>query len=206
MAWGWRLTVLAAPLALLGCGAAEPVWAPDDLVSRSIYSHPGPKSITLYTMINTETGSGAHTSIMINASQRVIFDPAGSFLHPTIPERNDVIIGINPRVLAVYEDFHARESYFMVKQTVEVSPEVAELAFQLVSDYGAVPKAQCTRATTDVLSQLPGFAAIGSTWFPTSLSARFAELPGATYTEIRDDDPHNNAFILLSLGQQPPGR
>ena len=30
-------------------------------------------------MVNRETGTGAHTSLMINASQRVIYDPAGTF-------------------------------------------------------------------------------------------------------------------------------
>jgi hypothetical protein len=43
--------------------------------------------------------------------------------------------------------------------------------------------AMCTVAVSDVLSQLPGFESIGSSWFPEALSARFARLPGVTTTE-----------------------
>lgn len=193
---------LVAAFALGGC-TAERVWAPDDVVARAVYDHPGPASITIYTMVNTETGGGAHTSMMVNASQRVIFDPAGSFSHPAIPERNDVLFGITPRVLDVYRDFYARESYFMIEQSVTVSPEVAEQALALVQAHGAVPEALCTQATTSVLSRLPGFEAVRPALFPKSLSRSFAELPGASYREIHDDDPDENAYVLLALGDYP---
>lgn len=37
--------------------------------------------ISLYTMVNNESGAGAHSALVINASQRVIFDPTGTFKH-----------------------------------------------------------------------------------------------------------------------------
>jgi hypothetical protein len=52
-------------------------------------------------MVNNRSGNGAHTSLMINASQRVIFDIAGTLWHVYLPEKEDVIFGINPTV----EDF-----------------------------------------------------------------------------------------------------
>ena len=117
-----RKLVLAfcAAFALSGC-AAERVWAPDDAVARAAYRHDGPPRLTLFTMINNRTGAGAHTSLMINGSQRVIFDPAGSFKHETLPERHDVVYGITPPVADVYTRYHARKTYHVKVQELDVS-------------------------------------------------------------------------------------
>jgi len=81
-----RTFILSAPLGLAACGVTrEEVLAPQ---SR----------LTLLTMKNTGSGNGAHTGLMINASQRVLWDPAGTFGHASIPERNDVHFGITPRI------------------------------------------------------------------------------------------------------------
>ena len=103
---------------VLGSCTAPKVWAPDDAVARATYRHEGPPRLTLFTMINNRTGSGAHTSLMINGSQRVIFDPAGSFKHETLPERNDVVYGITPPVADVYTRFHARKTFHVKVQAV----------------------------------------------------------------------------------------
>ncbi len=68
--------VLAATLA--GCATNQP-YADDATIAAVAYREPGPATLTLYTMVNNRTGKGGHSSLMINASQRVIFDPAGSF-------------------------------------------------------------------------------------------------------------------------------
>ena len=100
-----------AALTLAGC-AAESVWAPDEAVTRAAYRHDGPPRLTLFTMINNSTGGGAHTALMINGSQRVIFDPAGSFNKlGSLPERNDLLYGITPAVEDVYTRYHARETF-----------------------------------------------------------------------------------------------
>jgi hypothetical protein len=106
-----RFFLLGAPLALGAC-AAEPVWAPDDLVQRNIYRHPGPNMLTLFTVLNVGSDNGAHSGLMVSGSQRVIFDPAGTFKHPTIPERNDVIFGATPGLVDLYIDYHTRETYY----------------------------------------------------------------------------------------------
>ncbi|MGB7321210.1 MAG: hypothetical protein WBC95_07340, partial [Albidovulum sp.] len=82
-----RLAVcLALTLALGACGA-EPVWAPDADVARARFVSGEPPSITLYTVVRKVGGEGAHSGLMINGSQRVMFDPAGTWHHPTVPER-----------------------------------------------------------------------------------------------------------------------
>lgn len=198
-----RGCVMALPLAvLMSCGPAEPRWADEDLVQRSIYRPGGTPFLTLYTVVSTETGRGAHSSLLVNASQQVLFDPAGTFVHPAIPERNDVIIGATPAILDYYTDYHARKTFDVIEQRIEVTPEVAEAALQLVSNYGAVPKAQCSRSLTAILQQLPGFESIDRTWYPRSLQNDFAALPGVTSRTISDpDDPDDNTGVLIEIDQ-----
>jgi hypothetical protein len=135
--------------------------------------------------------------LLINASEQVLFDPAGTWYHPALPERNDVHYGITPKMISFYIDYHARVTYNVVEQTVIVSPEIAELIKQRAEAYGAVPKAECANSISSILSEIPGFEAINHTWFPNKLSAEFATLPGATRKLITDDDADNNHGVLL---------
>ena len=192
------LVCLAMLFLLVGCGAtAESKWAPDDEVAQAIYHHDAPASITMLTVINNRSGAGAHAALMINGSQRVMFDPAGTWWHPQIPERNDVHFGVTPRVEAFYIDYHTRETYDTVIQSVEVSPEVAEQALALVHAYGAVPKAQCTKAVTAILAQLPGFEDTPQTWYPKQAMAHFGAHPGVRTKRVTDDDADDNHGVLI---------
>lgn len=183
------ILLVVAAATLWGCGAAEPVWAPQEEVTRARYEHPGPTSLTLYTVINNGSGAGAHTALLVNGSQRVVFDPAGTFYHPQLPERNDVHYGMSPAALDFYIDYHARVTYHVVEQTIVVSPQVAELALQRVQAYGAVAKAQCAASTSEVLRGIPGFEGMPKTMSPKKLMAAFAQLPGVTERTIYDDSP-----------------
>jgi len=181
----------------MGCGfTAESKWAPDEEVSRSVYRHEGPKTLSLYTVINLRSGSGAHSGLLVNASQRVMFDPSGTWWNPRILERNDVHYGINARALDYYEDYHTRKTYYTVVQTVEVSPEVAELALRLVQENGAVPKAMCSNSISSILLRLPGFEGMRTSWFPNATMRAFANLPGVTTQELYDDDADDNTSLL----------
>ena len=195
-----RAAALLALAALTACGPAEPRWADEDLVQRSIYRPGGPPALTLYTVVSTETGRGAHSSLLVNADQQVLFDPAGTFVHPLIPERNDVIIGVDPVVLDYYTDYHARRTFDVVAHRIEVTPEVAALAMQLVTTHGAVRKAECARQLSAILQQLPGFQSIDRTWYPRSLQEDFAALPGVeTWTISDPDDPDDNTGVLIDI-------
>lgn len=182
-----RAVLFGLPLALAGCGA-QSVYAPDDVVARAAYVHDGPPSIALYTMKNTSNGDGAHSALLINASQRVIFDPAGSLRHPEIPERNDVLFGVTPRVQEFFEGYHARETYYVVRMTKTVPAEVAEQCFRLALAAGPVPRPLCTQSISRILSQLPGFERISVALLPDRLHDRFATLPGVETVERREDD------------------
>ena len=192
-----KALALLALVALGACSTAEPVWAPDAAVAQARYVAEPPRSITLYTVISNRNDSGAHSGLLINASEQVLFDPAGSWQHPAVPERNDVHFGITPKMIAFYIDYHARETFRVVEQTIVVSPEVAELVKQRAMAYGAVPKAQCANSISSILAGVPGFEGLQSTWFPKKLSDSFGTLPGVKSRTITDDDADSNHGVLI---------
>lgn len=194
---------LVALLGLSACGA-ERVWAPDDQVEAARFAAGPPTSITLYTVVNKSSRSGAHSAILVNASERVIFDPAGTWQHPRLPERNDVHFGMTDRALAFYIDYHARETFDVIEQTVLVPPEVAEQVLRDVLAYGAVPKAMCTQATSAILRGTPGFESLPSTLFPDRLADAFGALPGVTTRTITDDDDDSNHGVLIVQANGDP--
>lgn len=193
------LTLCAAlTLAACGMGVTEVKWAPDEAVAAARFVEPeGPRTVTLYTVINNRSQAGAHSALLIKGPETVLFDPAGSWRHPRVPERHDVHFGITPRMRTFYIDYHARETYRVVEQTMDVSPEVAATIMAKAKAYGAVPQAQCANSITTILSDVPGFESVGRTWFPKKLSERFGALPGVRSRVITDDDADQNHGVLI---------
>ncbi|MFP7569219.1 hypothetical protein [Marivita sp. S2033] len=198
-----RALAAVTVLALAGCGAGADM-RPDasrEVISSASYRHAGPPALTLFTMINNRSGAGAHTSLMINGSQRVIFDPAGTVRLSAVPERDDVLYGVTPGVADFYARAHARKTYRVVIQRVEVSPEVAERALRLAIANGPVGSAQCALSTAAILRKLPGFESVGSTWFPKTLMDDFGALPGVQTSTIVENDDDDKSVAIAEFEQ-----
>lgn len=193
-----RGLVLSGTAALVVSGCATPEQSrPDaspEAVARHAYTHDGPPELILYTMINNRTGSGAHTSLLVNASQRVVFDPAGSVSLEVMPEIGDVLYGITPQVKDWYERAHARSTYHVLIQSKRVPFDTAEQALRLVQANGRVAPAQCTAATASILAKLEGFETIRPVLFPTRLAAQFGALPGVESRKLFEDDADDKAI------------
>lgn len=187
-----RVLLLALLLPVLAACGADNVYAPMTEVSSRAYRDAGPAKITLMTAINNRSGSGGHSALLISGSQRVIFDPAGTWHHPTVPERGDVLFGMTPTMLEFYLDYHARPTYHMVLQEITVSPEVAERALQIVQAHGPASKATCGQSVSGILQQL-GYTQVKRRWYPDKIMRDFASVPGVTERKIFDDteDPHS---------------
>lgn len=183
------LVVMAATLS--ACGG-QSVWAPDEAVQKARYDSPEPAYLVLKTMINNRSGSGGHASLTINASQTVMYDPAGRWSHPLGPERNDVVFGMFPKLEENYDLWHARDTHHVVNQKIYVSEEVAEKALQLALAAGPSLDAQCTLNISGLLMQLQGFSSLKSTYFPANLMKQFAKLDGVQTTKVYDDDTGKN--------------
>ena len=191
-----RITLLFIALLGLTACTAEPTWAPDELVNEAHVVTSNPPTLTLFTVINVDSGNGGHAALLVDASERVLFDPAGSFYHPNLPERNDVIYGMTDTAVNFFIDYHSRESWRVVRQDLVVPPAVAAQALALVQSNGAVPKAFCANSISGVLRQLPGFEGISSTMFPVALMDQFATKPGVVTSEFHDMDVNNNGQLI----------
>lgn len=198
------LAWLVLAIGLSACGAAEPKWASDAEVQAARFVAGPPTSVTLFTVISNRSNGGAHSGLMINGSERVLFDPAGTWHHPRLPERNDLHYGITDKMIAFYIDYHARITYRVLEQTVPVSPEIAELVIARAKAYGAVPKAHCARSVSAILKDVPGFESIRGTWSPLKVADAFGALPGATSRVITDEDDDSNHGVLLVQANGDP--
>lgn len=198
------LAVLAL-MTLAACSTAGKDYATDAEMSapNARYVASAPRSITLFTVVSSRNGSGAHSGLMINASEQVLFDPAGSWNHPHVPERNDVHYGFSNRMETFYIDYHARPAYNVIVQTVTVSPEVAEQIKQKAEAYGAVPKAHCADSISTILQGVSGFESVKPTWFPKKLSEEFATLPGVQSKFITDATAdHSHGVVMIEPDHQ----
>jgi len=193
---------LALMLTLAACGAKS-VWAPDAEVARAAYVANTPPSITLFTVLNKRSRAGGHSGLLINGAQRVMFDPAGSWHHPALPERNDLFYGMTDKMVNFYIDYHARETFDVLEQTVPVSAEVAAMVMQRASAHGPVPKGYCANSISDILRGVPGFEAVPNTFAPKKLVKAFEEMPGMTSRLITDNDADNNHGVLLVQAGDP---
>lgn len=176
---------ILAVAALAAC--AEEKGATEAEISAAAYSDTAsPTSVTLMTMISNDSGAGGHSAVMINASQKVIWDPAGTWRHRTVPERGDVLYGMTDQMLDFYLDYHARPEYRVVMQTKVLTPEEAERMFRAYANAGPAAKAMCANTTTAVLKTMPGFESMPHTFSPRKIMKSFAGLPGVTTEVIFD--------------------
>jgi hypothetical protein len=187
---------LALPAALAACGA-DNIWASDDAIRKARYVSPEPPSIGLLTVIGIPRGEGGHSALIINGSQRVIYDPAGSWNHPAIPERHDVLYGITPNFKNFYIDYHARETYWVAEDTIQVPLAVADAAIRSAEQQGATNKSFCAVSTGQVLRRVPGFEGAPTGFSPLNLRRWFLTLPGVVSKKHMDGDPANNHNVLL---------
>lgn len=192
----------ALPAVLAACGA-DNVWDSDEEVRAARFVSDEPPSITLFTVIGIPRGEGGHSALMINGSQRIIYDPAGTWNHPAIPERHDVLYGITDNFRNFYIDYHARSTYWVAEDRIPVTREQADIAIRRAEANGAANKSFCAVATGSVLRGVPGFELAPRGFSPLKLRNWFLSRPGVVSKRHYDGDPANNHDVLL---RQKDGR
>ncbi|MEH6831729.1 hypothetical protein [Sulfitobacter sp.] len=175
---------------LAGC-AEKGKESPQAQIEAATYQHLGQPKITLITMINNRTGAGGHTALLVQGTQSLIFDPAGTFEHEKVPERGDVLYGMSPKWIQIYKSAHARSNFHVVSQEFDVTPAQAARAMQLIQGRGTVPSALCANATSGIMKQIPGFQTIKQGYYPIKLMEQAEKLPGVKTTRYYEDDEGN---------------
>jgi hypothetical protein len=183
---GRVVLALIGLLFLAGCEVYEPA-SPDE-VARARYVSPEPPSVTLISMVNNRSGRSAHSALLINGSERVLYDPAGTFTHPDLPRRDDIHYGITPRFLDYYERYHARFSHHVHSQKVYVDRRTADEMIARARAEGKTPKMHCSLAAAAVVQPYPHFAHVRSSYFPEVMREDFAKIPGVQDSFVYGED------------------
>ncbi|MSU88559.1 hypothetical protein GE300_02860 [Rhodobacteraceae bacterium 2CG4] len=173
-------------MALAGC--AVEVGAPAEEIARARFVPADAPYVAVVSMVAYRDGRAAHTALFINASERVIYDPAGTFQHPAMPERGDINYGATDRMIDYYERYHARKSHFVHVQKIPVSREVAEATLRRAQAQGPSPKSFCTVDTIAVLNGVDGLPSFRSSFFPEQLRTQVARLPNVIDRYVYEDD------------------
>ncbi|HET9067070.1 MAG TPA: hypothetical protein VFN28_00400 [Amaricoccus sp.] len=184
------LLALIAVTALAGCEVYRP--ASPGAIAASRYVSPEPPSVTLVSMVNKGSGRSAHVGLLINASEQVLYDPAGTFTHPALPRKGDVHYGMTPRYVDYYERYHARFDYFVEAQKVPVSAAAAEQILANARAHGKSLKMTCAIDVAAVLKPVPQFENVPTSFFPEALRASFAAMPGVETHYVREADVGKN--------------
>lgn len=182
--------LILALVALAGCEFYTP--ADPSEIAAARYASPDPPSVTLLSMVNQRNGRSAHSALLINGSQQVLYDPAGTFSHPALPRRGDIHYGMTPRYVDYYERYHARFSHFVEAQTVPISRGDADRLIANAQAEGKTLKMHCALAVADVLEPVPPFQGVPHSYFPEALRRDFATKRGVTNRFIFEDDIGQN--------------
>ncbi len=188
------ISSLLVVLVLMGCveTARERVQASAKEIAEAVYVSDEPPSITLLTMVNESGGFGEHSGLLINASQQVLYDPAGSFRHSTAPNLHDMNYGMHPAMVDYYKSYHARYGYYVVAQKIEVSAELAEAIYVRALEQGQTAKLMCGISASSVLNDFALFGDIPTTYYPGIIMKRFGQIPGVETTFTREYDEGKN--------------
>lgn len=163
---------------------------PVEVIASAKYVSEEAPSITLLTMVGDDGGFAEHTGILINASQQVLYDPAGSFRHRRLARARDVHYGVTPVLDDYYRRYHARFGYYVVAQKIEVTAEVAEEAFRRAVAQGTTGQLRCGLSASTVLNGL--FPNVPVTYYPGKIMRNFGEIPGVHTSYTRENDIGQN--------------
>lgn len=188
----FRLLSIGLISAVVLAGCANHEVAPLEAVASARYVSSDAPSVSLITMINTRSESGEHSALLINGSEQVLYDPAGTFRHSRVPRREDMNYGMTPDLVSYYNSYHARFGFYVKVQTVEISMDLANALIARAQAEGAVGKLSCAHATSNILNDFEMFSHINTTYFPNRVMTLFDRLEDVDTLIVAEDDVGQN--------------
>jgi hypothetical protein len=184
------LMVAAAAAVLSGCAvysSAEP-----EEISRAHFSSDEPASVTLISMVKASSDRSAHSALLINGSEQILYDPAGTFQHPDLPRSGDIHYGMTPRFVDYYERYHARFSHYAQSQKIMVSRSTADQIIANAKAEGRTPKLFCSVSTASILKPVAPFNDVTTSFLPEALRKDFERIPGVETSYVYESDVGQN--------------
>ncbi len=181
------LVVLAGLVACTDQTAARP-----EIIAANHFVSGEPPSLTIVNMKNVGSGASEHTGLLINGSEQVLFDPAGNFRHPRSPRAGDVHYGVTPVIFQAYNSFHARSDYYLTIQKLPMTLAQADALIARAQAQGPTRQMFCADTVASVLQDMPQFADVRRTMFPSAIERYFAQYPGVSTTTFYESDEGKN--------------
>ncbi|MGI3169222.1 hypothetical protein ACRARG_08730 [Pseudooceanicola sp. C21-150M6] len=199
-----RLSALLIVLALPACAPRNPQILPPEQLAAAAYRSAKPPEVTVYTVVNKASGSGTHTALLINASERVLYDPASGFEAEGVPRSGDILYGYSPGVEKAYFSVHERHSFRVRTHSFAVSSETAERLLRAAKAQGPAAPAHCAVSTIEILKSEPAFAALQETYSPKKLGQQLDQMPGAKISELTEDMfPQTRVISAQKFDERP---
>lgn len=187
-----RIGLVLVALVLGGCAGFEQKNSSGAEIAASRHVSNDAPYVSLVTMISTKSGDGAHSALLVNGSQVALYDPAGTFKYPGVPERGDVLYGITPTVKTVYESYHARDSHYVLEQRLPVTREFADAVISRMEAQGPSSKMHCAVHTSEILRSFDIWSDVPQTYYPGKIVEAFGQLPGVTTRKYTEQDTGQN--------------
>lgn len=180
--------MVALAMGVAACDGARRGPAPDPVPAAARFAHGGPTSVTLLTVKNVQAGMGDHAALLIEGSERVLYDPAGAFELPGVARRNDVLFGITPEVEQIYLGFHARATHDVIARTLPLERPDADALIALVEARPPAAPGFCAIRAGSALRSVPGLEGLSRSPWPRALGQSLAAKPGVTNRRITATD------------------
>ena len=162
-------------LYLFGCSNLRD-FDPVTTINTPGYRHPGGATVTLVSVVSKRSNTAAHSALIVNGTQRIIFDPAGTLFHKNLKFRGDVIYDANPSVVDFYIRYHTRNTHDTVMQSVDVADALAEDLLKRLLSRGYVWKSFRAQSASTLLRATPGFENIRPTFSLQKLMKNFGKI------------------------------
>jgi hypothetical protein len=179
-------------LLLAGCGGLDPS-ADADLLQElraetSYFPDNAPPSATLL-LSEHKGGSGAvHAALVITGSERVIYDPSGSFTHPDTRRLGDVVYGASDPVVEMFALHNADKDHDAMMRRIPLSAEEAEQMLARARSRGGAMPGYCAKSVADVMRAAPRFAAMRDTFWPSNVLEDFVQFGPVETRVVSDTD------------------
>lgn len=195
---------LAAAMALAGCSGLP------SLVAAALAPGPTPTAampdaapeIALITILHRPSGLGRHTALLINGSQRVLYDPASHWTLGHSVRRGDLRLGFGA---AAWDDYLRRAAALeagVVIQRLPVPRAVADRAIARAATRPVAAPGTCALAVAQLLRQVDGFDWVQPTLLPDGLAGQFARRPGIVTATV-PPDLHRASALTPAAGTTP---
>ncbi len=147
-----------------------------------------PPSTTL-VLAEHKGGSGAvHAALIVTGSERLIYDPSGSFTHPDTRRYGDVVYGASDDIVELFALHNADKNHDAVMRTIALQPEEAETMLDAARTHGGAMPGFCAKSVASVLRSVPRFASMRDTFWPSNVQQDFESIAPVAIRSVTDTD------------------